>query len=598
MPPPEPTRASASTAAGPRAREPSSSFRRGVIARAPALVAAAAGLAWLLAHAGASPLVPTHVGWVMKGDFAASYVGWAFYRDAPWGLPLGDNPAYPWPVGSAVAYSDSIPLLAALLKPASPILPASFQYLGIWLALAFALQGYAGARLVALFTRDRTQEAAGGALLAISPVLLHRLFSGHASLCGHFLVLAAMWIVLAPVDDGRVARRRLAGMGAILLLAAGIHPYLLIIGFAHAAALLARLAWLDRALRPGELAAWALADACVAVGGLALFGFVGSGASTPAQGFGYFSADPLTLLNPMGWSRVLPSLPVGPGQYEGFGFLGAGVIVLALAGLALLVRHRRLPAGGAWRRAAFALAPAALLGVLALSDVVQSGARELLRVPAYDLVPAVGANLRSSGRFVWPLHYLATLAAVGAVVTALRARPRLATGVLLGALALQAADVRPAVARSFDESGDRPADPAPWAAAASSGYRHLSLIPPQLMDGAGPVAPEACGDRPLWAPDHWAWIGALAARSGLTTNSGYLARVDVAGFERSCLQESGAILAGRLEPSTIYVIHPSAAGAFRAARATCGRVGGAWACVDGARTDPFSRALRAAPIWR
>src|SRR6266540_2468531 len=153
---------------------------------APALVAAAAGLAWFALHVGVAALDPTRTGWLMSGDWAANYLGWAFFRHAPLALPLGANPGFPFPVGSTLSYSDSLPLVGVLLRPLSPLLPVDFQYVGPWLGLCFALQGFVGAKLVRLATEDRLAQALGGALAALALLAFGYLDRGIATTVGGF----------------------------------------------------------------------------------------------------------------------------------------------------------------------------------------------------------------------------------------------------------------------------------------------------------------------------------------------------------------------------------------------------------------------------
>jgi hypothetical protein len=63
------------------------------------------------------------------------------------------------------------------------------------------------------------------------------------------------------------------------------------------------------------------------VGCLWLFGYLGS-ADLAAPGFGTFSTDLLALIDPDGWSRVVPEIPSGPGECEGVAFPGLGVLLV------------------------------------------------------------------------------------------------------------------------------------------------------------------------------------------------------------------------------------------------------------------------------
>lgn len=76
-------------------------------------------------------LDPTATGWVLQGDLAQHYVGWAFFRDEAWQWPPGAIAGLGYPVGTSVFYTDAHPLLAFLFKPLSGLLPRPFQYIGL-----------------------------------------------------------------------------------------------------------------------------------------------------------------------------------------------------------------------------------------------------------------------------------------------------------------------------------------------------------------------------------------------------------------------------------------------------------------------------------
>jgi hypothetical protein len=578
--------------AGRDERDPTPRLRAALARHAPALVAAGAGVAWLVHHVGAGILDPTDVGWVMSGDWAAGYLGWAFHRLSPWALPLGANPSYPFPVGSTLAASDSIPLAGALLRPLSAALPQHFQYVGAWLALCFALQGFAGAKLVRLVAPSRPSQALGGALFALAPPLLHRVIgpqTGHASLSAHWIVLAFLWLALAPVD-ATTLRKRLAAAAALLIVATGVHPYHVLAGLTLSAALVVRVWAVDRLVRwTGALLAGA-GLAATAAAGLLAFGYVGGGIATPTWGFGTYSADTLALFNPLGWSRLWSGFAVAPGQYEGLAYLGGGVLALCAtaAGAALLARSPLR--ASRWRTALPALGAALVLAAVALSETVTIAGRRVLEIGAYSYVPAFGATFRSSGRFIWSLHYLVVFAAVAALAVAWRARPRALAAALAAAVVAQAVDVRPPVPMELARTTPTPASDV-WATARGA-YRHVALVPPYVVANGGAVgaSADACG-RP-WAWDAHVPAAEVAYRLGATMNSAYLARIDAAAVVSACRAQRDALLAGAVDPETIYVVHPSYRPLFRAARATCGVLDGLLACVDGSRQGPFADALR------
>ncbi len=557
----------------------------------PALAAAAIGLAWFLVHVGPAVLDPGNVAWLMNGDWAANYLGWAFFRHAPLGLPLGDNPIYPVPAGSTLGFTDSIPIVGVLLRPIASLLPDDFQYVGPWLALCFGLQGFIGAKLVRLATPHPVAQAAGGALFALAPPLLHRVVgpnTGHASNTAHWLVLAFLWLALAPAARG--PWRRLGAAAALLLVAAGVHPYHVVVGSALSAALVLRLWLVDRLLAWRPAAAALAAVPAVAALGLAAFGYFTDGVETAAGGFGFFSADALALLAPMQWSRLWTGPSLGHGQYEGFGYLGAGPLLAALAALGSAVVRRRELATSRWRSALPALAAALALALLSLSNRITLGGRLVAELDASGPLAHLAATFRSSGRFVWTLHYLVLFAALAALAAAWRDRPRLVAGAFAVALALQAAEIRPPVPVDFGAARWAPPTSEIWSAARDT-YRHVVLYPPYLLAGGALVAPEACGG-PAVGPDGHLPAAAVALLLGASFNSAYAARLDPVASGRGCLELRRSVELGRLAPETIYVLTPRYRSIFEAARATCGTVDGLLACVAGGSRDPFSTALR------
>ena len=86
----------------------------------------------------------------------------------------------------------------------------SFQFIGLWLVLSFALQGVFGALLMQLATPRPTLQLLGATLLILSPPLIFRIL--HAALTAHWLLLAALWLCLR--HDADVPSRRLRiGLG-------------------------------------------------------------------------------------------------------------------------------------------------------------------------------------------------------------------------------------------------------------------------------------------------------------------------------------------------------------------------------------------------
>ena len=186
---------------------------------------------------------------------------------------------------------------------------------------------------------------------------------------------------------------------------------------------------------------------------------------------------------------------------------------------------------------------------------------------------------RSSGRFIWPMHYLVLAFGIwGATRIAGRDRREAGTLLLAAVVIVQASDVR------FDRWWfARKAEPQISVAnfAPLRGhYQHLALAPAQVFG--------ACGDA-RYPEDYVYRFMLLAHRLGLTFNSGIYARLDVTRVQAACEMQNRAVGTGALDPQTIYVASDSEVERFKAAGvAACGRWDGHWICVSRAGNPRFA----------
>ncbi|MBA3269230.1 MAG: hypothetical protein H0T71_01875 [Acidobacteria bacterium] len=186
------------------------------------LVGGFVGAAFFLAISGVRVVNPTQINWVMQLDWRIHFLGWHFFRREPWMWPPGRMSGYfHAPDGTAIGFTDSIPLAAFSLKPFASLLPDPFQYLGLWLLLCFVLQGGFGVLLARVWTTSRVLQLLAAFLFVLMPTLLIRV--GHPSLCAHWLLLWALWLYLRS-EPRRV--QPIAQYAAVGLVAGLVHPYL------------------------------------------------------------------------------------------------------------------------------------------------------------------------------------------------------------------------------------------------------------------------------------------------------------------------------------------------------------------------------------
>lgn len=516
---------------------------------------------------------PTNVAWLLaSADPASHFFGWHLFRQSPpWQFPLGANPAYGAGLDNSIVFSDSIPLLALLFKPFDRLLPPLFQYTGLWILLCFVLQSWFAYRLLRGYTKDLGLSLIGSAFFVLAPVWLFRL-SAHYALSGQWLLLAGLGLYFRPrFSAGR--------WSAVLAVAALVHSYLLVMGGAIWVTDLWQRCW------KGEIAARRAARAVlegvvitVAVMGLAGYFVVGGGAA--AEGFGYFRmnllapADPKADPAPMEtWSSLMGDWPNGPGDYEGFGYLGSGMLVLGLLAGYQALRRPRFPTDR--RTVVPLLVLASGLFLYAVSNRIALGGWEIL---AYDLPPflqpLVGA-FRSSGRMFWPVYYLLYLGIFYVLWN--RLERRTATLLSAGLLVFQLVDSWAGVKylRTRFLHPEVPPSPlrSPLWAELGQHYRHLVYVFPSN------------------APDRFLPWARFAADNRMTMNFGYFSRVSQEKLERARADLLAATLTQRWDPQSLYVYENQAL--WRVAVAQAGPADGA-GILDG--VPIFAPGLKHCPV--
>jgi hypothetical protein len=418
-------------AAAARPALPHPQSRRGE-RRADVLLAAAALFVgavavWLVLPL--SAILGSGPGWhVPNPDQAQALTGHLAFQADRWRWPLLDTDRLFWPHSISIALIDSNPLLSLAAKVwarAAGAMPRN--WFGGFMAACWLLQPVAAVYAARGLHVGRCASLVAGVLAAAWPALLVR--QGHLNLCAHFLLLFALGLAVRRIES----RGSWAAPMALLIVSILTHPYL----FQLCAAILAAIP-LQAALRRRDFwrrdVAMYLLSGVLAVG---IFTMLGGPASGGDKGFVFFS---MNLLSPIWPQRSglfgagLPMIDATGGQYEGFNWLGAGVMLLLLAAIISALRRRT------WPRPASALA--AILGGLAvfsLSSRIYAGHVLVLDLGAKPWEDIFG-SFRAPGRAFWPVGYALML---GGVAATERLPRRLAFPLLSVAAALQIADIRP-----------------------------------------------------------------------------------------------------------------------------------------------------------
>jgi hypothetical protein len=292
-------------------------------------------------------LDPTFIAWTLHQDAAQHFIGWHFFRSEPWTFPLGLLRSFPYPQGTSIVYTDSIPLIAIPLKLFAPLLPHYFQYHGIWLLLSYTLQGLFAWILLAGKIRTRIFIVFGTVLITLSPILAQRA-EIHEALTAQWVILAGLCLYYRPVKTSAWIQWLI-----LLLAASAIHFSLLFMVAMIWLAFIIRNVMAKTFLargqgKQGRRAGKDIVLAVATVPALLLFmwilGYFVIGIKQASEGgFGFFSMNLLAPFNPAPFSTFLFFQPMAlstEGQNEGFNYLGIGMMFLIIASLYGIIKAK------------------------------------------------------------------------------------------------------------------------------------------------------------------------------------------------------------------------------------------------------------------
>ena len=547
---------------------------------------------------------PTFRDWLMIGDSATHYMGWEFFRHTAllqW--PLGLNPKLGLDISSSIAFTDSIPLAAFILKPFSFLLPSTFQYFGLWILICFVLQAYLAARLLSHFLTDQIQIALGSVFIALSPMLMYRLVHdgyGHIALVGHFLILGALNLYFTK--ELKSLWWALLFLSTILIQAYFI-PMVAAIWIAKMVQFL-RHEGGSRSLVVKHFLVVAVASISTFIaGGYVALGsnlFTGSSDVTDSSFPYWFRWQPLSLIDMQTsfsgtWSHFLSDQQELRGDVEGFSFLGSGILLLVSMVTLVSVFHRVAQRFSRFQvsqvTSAIGAALIVVVGWVVLSTQVFSSVvfmmlaifiiqlsleklfgkksesrsrhRVLYLVVAalaiysmtfrpgigrstffvYPLVPLFKQftqTFHTHGRYIWPAYYLLV---VVVIVAACRLfDKKLATFILAGCLLFQIVDSAPAVTT----------------------VRHRFTNAPQWVSPMQDPRWEEIARThnnvvalPLLINDvegRWMLISDFASRHKMGTNAVYFSRINMEEASQYAGRLHDGFLHGTLDKSNVYII--------------------------------------------
>ncbi len=482
-----------------------------------------------------------------ENDMAQVLTGQLFLQHGPWAWPLLLAPDLGFPTGTNIFWLDAVPIVALIAKLLDSVVHGPLNLLGFDLFACLVLPGIAMTGIVWVAGRRHVLAAVTASAIAdAAPSLLYRW--GHIPLMAQYLIIAALGLYLLNLQRPRAWGVRVAWL-ALLAVAVLTNIYLFVMVGACWTAALVQLR-LNGAATTFGLGLEALVAVIMVLGLRAATGILSAASSgsdlnqISGQGYGWLSTNLGSLLVPQ-MSGVVPGLAhyqIGMmSQYEGFGYVGAGVLLLLLASLPGALRWLRT----APRHHAALIVVLAGSFLFALSNRVFLGSHMLVTVPLPEFAQNLFGLLRSSGRFVWLTGY-AIMAA--SIVLALRRPASWQTAVLcLIAATLQIVDAAPLRANIVATvSGPAPAVlDRDRVAALAARSQAIDVFPTYgCVDAAiaAGIEPDSAWPRLTQANVE---IELIAARAGLPINSVYLSHLPTDCREEAA-QRSAPLRSGTL----------------------------------------------------
>jgi hypothetical protein len=404
----------------------------------------------------------------------------------------------------------------------------------------------------------RSSNILGAALCSafflLAPPLNYR-FWGHYSLSNQWLLVAALFVFAQAQQEAPVAIRRFFIWACVLAaVSVGTNPYLAFQVLLILTAAVVSLLWQRRISLPRSAGMVGLLAAIGFVTAYAMGLVITGGKGYSSGGYRDLSMNLLAPFDPRTFTSALfPRLgSASAGQYEGYNYLGAGVLILAvIVMIVAIIQRRKL-----WRPDNRWLVPLALvcllLTLLALSTKVTLGARTVVDLDPGGRLSPYFSPLRASGRLFWTPYY-AILAAILAAPFLL-IRKTWANLLIAAMLVLQFADtsaLRRWVHMTISEEHPSPLKSPIWS---QLGAQHQSLIvlPAwQCEKNASPGGPEG-----------YRIFGFLAVDQKMRINSYQSARYTGIAQDFQCSQAATQVEQQGLAPDSAYVVTPEIAAAI------------------------------------
>ncbi|MBP9706829.1 MAG: hypothetical protein KBD78_04245 [Oligoflexales bacterium] len=499
------------------------------------------GGSFLFFH-GAAILDPKNVQWLLSGDPATHFFGWAFYNriDSSLTLPSEVSLGYIYPMPVNMAYTDSLPIYSFIMSFISPT-HAVVQYSGLWLLICFTLQGFFACKIAQHLQLHPIVTVAFTLFCIFQAAFVTRV--AHLALCGHFLILAAIYLFLSETEK----KRDIFYWSILLLFVSGVHPYLAMMVLFIA---LGKVVFEANISVRNRLTKFVFfISTCL--GAFLFFGYFSVDAIKNVDAkIGYYGADLFSFVHSSDHSLLFPSLwKPRMGSYEGYSFLGFGLLILIAY---VFYRRKKEPfllLENEWIRKLAMLA--FLLWIYALGSNIRVFGFWIVNLEfLYEKFNFLFGSFRATGRFIWPMLYLIILVTMVALNRYRQDKRVLALIVI--AVFLQIIDVSKSLKRTEElKAGGRIQssiyDKMEIIIGDVRKFKSVELIPPFIQ-------PTNCVLNSPFDINAYIAFAYYALKTDAMVNSGISARKTKKDIEETCGLAVENFKSARYDPDSLYIL--------------------------------------------
>ena len=362
---------------------------------------------------GLENISPYKIDWLFsQPDITTHYIGWCYFKNDIWHFPFGLNPEYGG-ANNSIIYSDSIPLLAFTFKFLKFLFYKDFNYFSIWVFICFFFQVFFSYKLIFYYTKNLSFSLISSLYFLLAPVFLEKM-SYVLAHGGQFLIIASLYLVNFKNNNTKFLFWLCLALVSLL-----INFYL----FAMVS-IIFFINYFYEFLKTKNFFLFCKQHTIYLVFSLIVMYVSGyftiNSLNTLGRGYGEYKFNLLGFFDPVqlsnnsdfsttgfsSWSLLIDDLPSNSAEYEGFSYLGLGIIFLFFFSLFYYGKNLFYKIKNNLRFNKAYISIFVIFFLFSLSTNVHLGHLNILNIEVNKYISSILGIVRATGRFIWPAYYL------------------------------------------------------------------------------------------------------------------------------------------------------------------------------------------------